>query len=214
MNCVQARFLLYAYLEREISGSEADALARHLSGCPPCQARSRSARDLRRVLQSRVGRSPAPIRLRERLHQGAVSPVRFRYPLAATAAVVLFLLVPLVADVAGPRYPGAVAPAALAGMGAALPGSASTAIAAGPALVTRNMTGTLVCLDCESRAEAGLCPLPHAHHEPAFCADNGEVWRLMSRDPSFTQRAAGQTLTVEGVTFPQSGFLRASRVGY
>lgn len=211
MNCAQARFLLYAYLEREISSIEADALARHLASCPPCEARSRSARDLRRVLQSRVGRSPAPNRLRERLHHGSVSPARFRYPLAATAAVVLFLLVPLVADVAGPRGSGSVAPAALAGMAGVLTGAAP---AAGPALVTRHMTGTLVCLDCESRAEAGLCPLPHAHHEPAFCADNGEVWRLMSRDPSFTQKAAGQTLTVEGVTFPQSGFLRASRVGY
>ncbi|MFN2632993.1 MAG: hypothetical protein ABR610_06205, partial [Thermoanaerobaculia bacterium] len=83
-----------------------------------------------------------------------------------------------------------------------------------PTLVSRQMTGTLVCLDCESRVEAGLCPLPQAHHEAAFCAENGEVWRLMSRDPAMTSKSAGQTLTVEGVGFPQSGFLRASRVGY
>ena len=76
------------------------------------------------------------------------------------------------------------------------------------------MSGTLVCLDCDARTEAGLCPLPHARHEDAFCADNGELWRLMSRDPGFSQGSAGQTVTVEGVGFPRSGFLRASRVGY
>ena len=215
MNCAQARFLLYAYLDREISASEAEALARHLAECPPCEARSRSARGLVHVLRSRVERAPAPIRLRARLHQGEVTPARFRYPLAATAAVVLFLLVPLVADVSGPRESDSSM--ALASLGAAdATGLASVAGLKGPetAPVTRHMSGTLVCLDCESRSEAGLCPLPHAHHEPAFCADNGEVWRLMSRDPSFTQKAAGQTLTVEGVAFPRSGFLRASRVGY
>jgi hypothetical protein len=76
------------------------------------------------------------------------------------------------------------------------------------------LTGTLVCLQCETRHEAGLCPLPETQHVPGFCADNGEVWRLMSRDPSVAQAAAGQTVTVEGVGFPRSGFLRASRVGY
>ena len=76
------------------------------------------------------------------------------------------------------------------------------------------LTGTLVCLQCDTRHEAGLCPLPEAQHEPGFCADNGEVWRLMARDPSEVQAAVGQTVTVEGVAFPRSGFLRASRVGY
>ena len=76
------------------------------------------------------------------------------------------------------------------------------------------LTGTLVCLNCETRHEAGLCPLPESHHEPGFCADNGEVWRLMFRDPSIAQASVGQTVTVEGVGFPRSGFLRASRVGY
>lgn len=211
MNCAQARFLLYAYLDREISSSEAEALSRHLAECPPCEARSQSARGLVRVLRSRVERAPAPVRLRARLHQGVVSPAQFKYHLAATAAVVLFLLVPLVADVAGPREAGS--PVSLASLGGSvLPTGAS--FSSDTALVTRHMSGTLVCLDCESRSEVGLCPLPHAHHEPAFCADNGEVWRLMSRDSSFTQNSAGQTLTVEGVAFPRSGFLRASRVGY
>jgi anti-sigma factor (TIGR02949 family) len=219
MNCAQARFLLYAYMDREISASEAEALARHVAECPPCEARSRSARGLVQVLRSRVERSPAPIRLRARLHQGEVTPDRFRYPLAATAAVLLFLLVPLVADVSEPRETSPVALASLGASGVVDGGglasvAAVTRAAAETAPVTRHMSGTLVCLDCESRSEAGLCPLPHAHHEPAFCADNGEVWRLMSRDPSFTQKAAGQTLTVEGVAFPRSGFLRASRVGY
>ncbi|MEP6801701.1 MAG: zf-HC2 domain-containing protein [Acidobacteriota bacterium] len=216
MNCAQARFLLYAHLERDISRAEADALSRHLSECSPCEARARSARGLAQVLRSRMERSPAPNRLRERLHQGDVSPKRFEYPLLATAAVVLFLLIPLVADVSGRRLePGERKASGLSG-GLSL---ASLSGAGGAGMkdanpVSRQMTGTLVCLDCESRLEAGLCPLPKAHHEAAFCADNGEVWRLMSRDQAMTQKSAGQTLTVEGVGFPRSGFLRASRVGY
>jgi hypothetical protein len=80
--------------------------------------------------------------------------------------------------------------------------------------VSRRMTGTVVCLDCDTRQEAGLCPLPHAHHQAGLCAENGEVWRLMTRDGSFLRQAEGQTITVEGVAFPRSGFLRVSRVGY
>ena len=221
MSCAQARFFLYAYFDKDLSKSEAEALSRHLSECPPCSARARSARGLAEVLRSRVTRSQAPIRLRQRLREGEYAATRFRYPLLATAAVLLFLIMPLVADVTGP-HPSDSPPPVLANASAQPPLSlraSSVALAArrdDPAsrLVTRNMTGILVCLACEARAEAGLCPLPHARHEAAFCADNGEVWRLMSRDPAFTNKAAGQTLTVEGVGFPQSGFLRASRVGY
>lgn len=216
MNCAQARFFLYAYLDRDISASEADALSRHIRDCPSCQARARSARGLASVLRSRIARTSAPIRLRERLRQGEVHPARFRYPLAATAAVVLFLIVPLVADVSGQRGASEPLEAGLASIGVAPAhrGASSAAVGGGSALVSRRMTGTLVCLDCEARIEAGLCPLPEAQHEAAFCADNGEVWRLMPRNPSFDEKAAGQTLTVEGVGFPQSGFLRANRVGY
>ncbi len=211
MNCAQVRFFLYAYLDRDISGFEADAVSRHLVQCAPCRERGRSARGLAQVLRSRMERFPAPTRLRLRLRQGDVP--RFRYPLFATAAVLLVLLVPLVADdVSGPPSGGLHLAA-----GARLPrlaGSPPDPLHPPPTLVSRRMTGTLVCLDCDARAEAGLCPLPHARHEDAFCADNGELWRLMSRDPGFSQRSAGQTLTVEGVGFPRSGFLRASRVGY
>ncbi|HEY6147854.1 MAG TPA: zf-HC2 domain-containing protein [Thermoanaerobaculia bacterium] len=218
MNCAQARFLLYAYLDRDISSVEADALSRHLTECPPCAARARSARGLAEVLRSRMTRSQAPIRLRLRLREGETAARRFRYPLLATAAVVLFLLLPLVADVSGRRSIISSSPALAAATSASISGvallGARAASAQAPDLVTRHMTGTLVCLECESRIEAGLCPLPEARHEAAFCADNGEVWRLMSHDPSFTQRAAGQTVTVDGVGFPRSGFLRASRVGY
>ncbi len=162
-------------------------------------------------------RSPAPNRLRQRLHQGDVRPKRFEYPLLATAAVVLFLLIPLVADVSVPRLtPEAPNEASLSPGGITLAALSDRASSYGrnQNLVSRRMTGTLVCLDCEARLEAGLCPLPESHHVPAFCADNGEVWRLMSRDPALTSKSAGQTLTVEGIGFPQSGFLRASRVGY
>jgi anti-sigma factor (TIGR02949 family) len=236
MNCAQARFLLYAYLDRGVSESEAETLSRHLAECPSCDARGRSARSLARVLRSGAGRAAAPVRLRERLHHGEVYPARFRYPLFATAAVVLFLLIPLVADVSGHKNgngigiangpngeaPETVAAATgLASMAGVVPISVSAppssprhAPGASPALVSRRMTGTLVCLDCEARLEAGLCPLPQARHETAFCADNGEVWRLMPRDPMAARNSAGQTLTVEGVGFLQSGFLRANRVGY
>jgi anti-sigma factor (TIGR02949 family) len=219
MNCAQARFLLYAYLDRDISSVEAQSLSRHIAECPPCAARARSARGVAELLRSRMTRSQAPIRLRQRLREGEAAARRFRYPLLGTAAVILFLLVPLVADVSGRRSiltAAGSAPALAAATGASLSGAVLVgASAKAPDLVTRHMTGTLVCLECESRLEAGLCPLPKSHHEAAFCADNGEVWRLMSHDPSsFARRASGQTVTVDGVTFPRSGFLRASRVGY
>jgi hypothetical protein len=215
MNCAQVRFFLYAYLDRDISSFEADAVSRHLVACAPCRERGRCARGLAQVLRSRIARSPAPTRLRQRLRQGDVP--RFRYPLLATAAVLLVLLVPLVADdVSGPPSNGLnlAAGASLPRLSGSFPGPGPGPVQPSPTLVSRLMSGTLVCLDCDARTEAGLCPLPHARHEAAFCADNGEVWRLMSRDPGFSQSSAGQTLTLEGVGFPRSGFLRASRVGY
>jgi hypothetical protein len=139
-----------------------------------------------------------------RLQQAAAPVVPPRYPAFAAAAAILLMILPLVADesVRGVRSPAS--PVILA--------SAQSSPSA--QLVSRRMTGTLVCLTCEARHEAGLCPLPDKHHEPALCAEDGQVWRLMARDPAFAQANVGQTVTVEGVTFPQSGFLRASRVGY
>jgi anti-sigma factor (TIGR02949 family) len=207
MNCAQARFLLYAYLDREMSSQEAVALARHLADCPPCKARSRAARGLAHLLRSGIDRTPAPTRLRVRLQQGP-PPTARQVPLFGFAAVILLLIVPLAADQQlrpGPASGSFVAASAIS------PVHPSSSLA----LVSRKMTGTLVCLTCEARIEAGLCPLPEQHHQPGLCADNGEVWRLMSRDSSsFAQTSAGQTVTVEGIAFPQSGFLWASRVGY
>jgi hypothetical protein len=116
------------------------------------------------------------------------------------------VILPVVAD--GPGAHPAVAPEPASVSASLLPAS----LQADSRKVL--LTGTLVCLQCETRHEAGFCPLPESHHEPGFCADNGEVWRLMSRDPSVAQSGVGQTVTVEGVGFPRSGFLRASRVGY
>jgi hypothetical protein len=118
-------------------------------------------------------------------------------------------ILPVVAD--GPGARPAAAPAIALSSAVGLPALASAARSDSRGVV---MTGTLVCLQCESRHEAGLCPLPESQHEPGFCADNGEVWRLIARDPFTAQASFGQTVTVEGVAFPQSGFLRASRVGY
>jgi hypothetical protein len=76
------------------------------------------------------------------------------------------------------------------------------------------LTGTFVCIQCEGRQESGLCPIAEPAHVPGFCADNGEIWRLMTRDPLFGETPIGRTATLEGTAFPQSGFLRANRVGY
>ncbi len=206
MDCASTRFLLYAYLDRDLSFCEADALSRHLAECAPCEARSRSARGLARLLHSRLDRTPAPARLRVRLQQGLPRAARPRYPLYGTAAALLLLILPLVAD-----SPGRSSAPASVLMSALEPAPLKPS---SMKLVSRRMSGTLICLQCEARLEAGLCPLPQTKHEPGLCADNGEVWRLMSPDPSFTQASAGQTVTVEGIAFPQSGFLRASRVGY
>lgn len=205
MNCCQARFLVYAYLDRGMSVCEAETLSRHLAECGACEARARSARGLARLLHSCLERASAPPRLILRLRQGAVRTVPPRSMVYATAAAVLVLILPLVASVSG-RPAEAVSAVSRQGLATqALPTLK---------LVSRRLTGTLICLDCEARIEAGLCPLPESKHEPAFCAANGEVWRLMFRDPSSTQASAGQTVTVEGVGFPESGFLRASWVGY
>lgn len=127
------------------------------------------------------------------------------------AAAVVLCIVPMVAGVPAVHsrtVSAAIVPSANAAPVPA-PVEASRAVP-----VSRRMTGTVVCLDCDTRQEAGLCPLPHAHHQAGLCADNGEVWRLMTRDGSFLRQAEGQTVTVEGVAFPRSGFLRVSRLGY
>ena len=206
MNCSKARFLLYAYLDREVSRSDSEALHRHIAHCAPCAARSRSARHLGRLLRTRLDYARAPIALRERLHAGATPPhVRPRYAPLAVAASILVLILPLVAD---QRNPG-VAAASLAGA------VALTAPPAGIRPVSRKMTGTFVCLQCEAHHHSSaVCPLDESVHELGFCADNGETWRVMSTDSAFAQASIGQTVTVEGVAFPESGFLRASRVGY
>jgi hypothetical protein len=209
MNCTKARFLLYAYLDRDMSSQEAESLDRHLAACLSCQARSRSARGLARLLHSRVNRTPAPTSLLARLRQGPIpQPDPRHVPFFGFAAVLLVLIVPLATD--QPLHPGASA----SGLAQASTVASAAPVASTLRLVSRKLTGTLVCLSCEARIEAGLCPLPESHHQAGLCADNGEVWRLMSRDSTFAQASAGQTVTVEGVAFPQSGFLRASRVGY
>lgn len=212
MNCTQARFLLYAHMDREISPNEAEALSRHLSGCSPCAARARSAQGLARLLRSRMDRTPAPEALLAKLRRGAPPEVQPRLPAFAFAAALLLIILPVVADGPGGREAGAPAAMLASAAGGGLTSSGPASLQADSRKVL--LTGTLVCLQCETRHEAGLCPLPETQHEPGFCADNGEVWRLMSRDPSIAQAGVGQTVTVEGVGFPRSGFLRASRVGY
>jgi len=196
MNCAEARFLLYAYLDRETPPAEETALDRHLGSCAACATRARSARGLANLLHSGVGRAHAPERLRLRIYNGAHPAAPSRGVLAGLTAAILLLIVPLVADGVPERRP--------------------VVAASVPDVISKHLTGTLVCLDCENRKEVGLCEA-HAGenaHDPAFCADDGEVWRLLPTTSGFPRASMGQTLTVDGVAFPQSGFLRASRAGY
>src|SRR5262249_40366072 len=81
--------------------------------------------------------------------------------------------------------------------------------------VSRRLTGTFVCLQCEGNHDRETCPVSEpVVHELGFCADNGETFRVMTTDAGFARASVGQAVTVEGVAFPDSGFLRASRVGY
>ena len=197
MNCTEARFLLYAYLDREMSRAEESALENHLAACPRCALRARSARGLARLLHSDTFRASAPERLRLRVYNDTHSASLSRAGLLGMAVAVVLLIVPLVADGVPERRPEAFHAASVS----SLP-------------VSRNMTGTLVCLHCEALREGGVETAPERAHEPAFCTQEGEVWRLLDSPSGFTQASIGQTMTVEGVAFPQSGFLRASRAGY
>jgi anti-sigma factor (TIGR02949 family) len=196
MNCAEARFLLYAYLDRETPPAGETALERHVAACAACATRASSARGLANLLHSRVGRAQVPERLRLRIYNGAHPTAPSRGALAGLTAAILLLIVPLVADGVPERRPLVAASVA--------------------DVISKHLTGTLVCLDCENRKEAGLCEAPAAEnaHDPAFCADDGEVWRLVPTSSGFSRASMGQTLTVDGVAFPQSGFLRASRAGY
>ena len=207
MNCREARFLLYAHMDRELSRCDADALSRHLTACAPCATRAESARGLARVLRSRLDRAPAPARLRSRLHTSITSnePLRPRASSYLVAAAVLLMIVPLVADTPSSRT-------ASASTGEVQKAAASEA--GRFTLVSKRLTGTFVCVQCEGRQESGLCPIPEPSHVPGFCAENGEIWRLMTRDPYFGEAPIGRTATLEGTAFPQSGYLRANRVGY
>jgi len=205
MNCAKARFLLYAYLDRELPKRDSEALTRHLANCPPCSARACSARGLVQLLRSRLDYRCAPVALRERLDAGPSLPrLRSRALPLGLAASILLLILPLVADQRSPRD----AAMSLAGSVAVVAPNRAVPVA-------KKMTGTFVCLQCEAGSHpSGVCPLDERIHELGFCADNGETWRMMTADPAFETASVGQTVTVEGVAFPDSGFLRASRVGY
>lgn len=206
MNCARVRFLLYTTVDSDVLGRDQSSLDRHLAFCAPCAARARSARALSGLLRTRLRYDRAPGRLLQRLSDGRYEPrLRIRYAPIGIAASILVMILPLVADQAVPR-------------GAVLSMGAPVAVAAAPRAVvpvSRKMTGTFVCLQCEGRHGEPSCPLPEpAIHELGFCADNGETFRVMTSDASFAEASVGQAVTVEGVAFPESGFLRASRVGY
>lgn len=209
MNCPKARFLLYAHFDRELTRADADELSRHLSACPPCTARAESARGLAKVLRSHPDRAYAPAGLRSRLRRVPYLPEPMRprassyYVFAATLAL---LVVPLATD----DHASTGRSVARAAQASGVAASAAPALA----LVSKRVTGTFVCVQCEARQEAGYCPITERAHVPGFCAENGEIWRLMTREPGFGDEALGRSATLEGTAFPQSGFLLANRVGY
>ncbi len=205
MHCREARFLLYAHMDRELTRCDAEALSRHLAVCAPCATRADSARSLGKVLRSHLDRAPAPARLRSRLHSSLTSNQPMRPRAYFVAAAVVLMIVPLVASTPSSRTASA---------SAASPASALASETNPFSLVSKRMTGTFVCIQCEGRQETGLCPIPEPSHVPGFCAENGEIWRLMSRHPDFGDAPIGRTATLEGTAFPQSGYLRANRVGY
>jgi anti-sigma factor RsiW len=103
MNCTRARFLLYAYLDRDLPGAEGSALDRHVAFCAPCATRARSARGMSGLLHNRVRYDRAPQDLLERLRTGRLEPrMRLRYAPLGLAASILLLILPLVADQAIP----------------------------------------------------------------------------------------------------------------
>ncbi|MFN2386384.1 MAG: hypothetical protein ABR576_08890 [Thermoanaerobaculia bacterium] len=135
--------------------------------------------------------------------------VRPRYPAFVAAAGLILLILPLSSDV----RPRIGTPASLSAASMLPAGSMALASSRPLSYVSKRVSGTFVCILCETRTEAGLCTPAEPRHEPAFCAENGEVWRLMSVGTELAQDT-GRTATVEGIAFPQSGFLRANRVGY
>ena len=204
MNCTRARFILYTYLDKDLPGADGQALERHLAFCGPCAARARSARSLANLLRSRLRYDRAPLGLLERLSDGHYQPrLRPRYLPLGLAASILLLILPLVADQAVPK-------GAILSMGAPV----AVAAASGVAPVKRRMTGTFVCLRGEGSHDPDTCTAEPVVHELGFCADDGETFRVMTSDASVASASVGQAVTVEGVAFPESGFLRASRVGY
>lgn len=206
MNCARARFLIYTTTAPELSGWYKAGLERHLAFCAPCASRARSARALSGLLRNRMRYDRAPGRLLERLAQGHYEPrLKPRYAPIGIAASILVMILPLVTDQAVP-------PGAVMSMGA--PVAAVTASRA-VVPVSRKLTGTFVCLRCEGSHDGESCPVAEpVVHELGFCADNGEAFRVMTSDSAFASASVGQAVTVEGVAFPESGFLRASRVGY
>ena len=133
------------------------------------------------------------------------APVRRGVPLFGMAAAVLLMLLPLASDTTAPT--NAITTA----------GMVPAAGVLSRPFVSRRLTGTFVCLTCEAGAEEGVSTVAHAEHATGFCSDNGELWHLMPPDRASLDNsgsAVGRTATVEGVAFPESGFLRVSRVGY
>jgi hypothetical protein len=59
MNCGQAKSLFSPYLDSAVTGTQMQAVSRHLEGCEPCQQQYVSLRQTQQLL-SKVGRRKAP----------------------------------------------------------------------------------------------------------------------------------------------------------
>ncbi len=114
MNCSQARFLLYAYLDRELPRQDAEALQRHLAICgpvPPGASRPGAWASCFGPGWTTPGRrSTSGSGLTARL----TARVRPTYAPLGIAASILLLILPLVSDQRGAAADAAISLATVA----------------------------------------------------------------------------------------------------
>ena len=87
MNCGQAKSLFSPYLDGAVTGTQMQAVSRHLEGCEPCQQQYVSLRQTQQLL-NKVGRRKAPAELGLKLRVAMSQEIaRSRRPVLANVFV-------------------------------------------------------------------------------------------------------------------------------
>lgn len=60
MNCYNARVLMSAAIDSELSLTEEEELMAHIASCPDCQAEFQDARNTKNIIKARIVRVQAP----------------------------------------------------------------------------------------------------------------------------------------------------------